>query len=408
MNKKEVAEIKRRLKKDKCTVSRLAGCYVNSSKEKLCTFTEDFLNLQDEELHKYLEIASKTLSGNVGNNLIELEFPIEAEELGAPQHNLMALKKSALKDENVNEAFFDHIINTYDFVGNYLILLFYDNYDVMVKTSDNMALDESEETYEYIICSICPVILSKPGLGYREDEHRIGARIRDWIVGPVDSGFTFPCFTDRSPDIHSILMYAKKPDDPHKELWEMGLGCASKLTATEKKNAFTNILTQTIGVDKDDTSDVIIDIQAELNDYIEAKEEVLEKDEVFILEPDVVSEILSDSPVSEEKAEKITKKYEDFFKDEMPAATDVLDTKILKNNELKIDKKNLQKKVSELNDELKKTGLIDENGEANDIVVNVNPDKIEEITTTFLDGKKCIIIPIDDGEKATINGKKQQ
>lgn len=407
MNKKEVAEIKRRLKKEACTISKMVGCYVNSSKDKVCTFSESFLSLEDEELHKYLEIANKTLSGTVGNNLIELEFPIEAEENGAPQQNLMALKKSGLEDENLYNAFFDHIIETYDFVGNYLILLYYDNYDVMVKTSDNMRLDESEETYEYIICSICPVMLSKPGLGYREDEHRIGARIRDWVVGPTDSGFIFPCFTDRSSDIHSIMMYTKKADDPHKELWEMGLGCASKLTTQEKKNAFTNILTQTIGPDKEDTSDIIVDIQANLNDYIEEKKEVVREDDDIVLDSEAVEEILKDVPISEEKSEKITKNYEEFFKEALPDAEEILDTKVLKNNELRLEKKSLQERVADLTSQLKESGVVGEDGKENDIIVRVNPEKIEQISTTFLDGKKCIIIPVDDGEKATINGEKQ-
>lgn len=407
MNKKEVAEIKRRLKKESCTISKMVGCYVNSSKDKVCTFSESFLSLEDEELHKYLEIANKTLSGTVGNNLIELEFPVEAEENGAPQQNLMALKKSGLEDENLYNAFFDHIIETYDFVGNYLILLYYDNYDVMVKTSDNMKLDESEETYEYIICSICPVMLSKPGLGYREDEHRIGARIRDWVVGPTDSGFIFPCFTDRSTDIHSIMMYTKKADDPHKELWEMGLGCASKLTTQEKKNAFTNILTQTIGPDKEDTSDIIVDIQANLSDYIEEKKEVVGKDDDIMLDSEVVEEILKDVPISEEKTEKITKNYEEFFKEALPEAEEILDTKVLKNNELRLEKKSLQERVADLTSQLKESGVIGEDGKENDIIVKVNPEKIEQISTTFLDGKKCIIIPVEDGEKATINGEKQ-
>ncbi len=407
MNKSEVAEIKRRLKKEACTISRMAGCYVNSSKDKVCTFNESFLNLQDEELHKYLDIAKKTLSGTVGNNLMELEFPIEAEDLGNPQQNLMALKKSCLEDEALVDAFFDHIIETYDFVGNYLILLFYDNYDVMVKTSDNMKLDESEETYEYIICSICPVILSKPGLGYREDEKRIGARIRDWVVGPTDSGFIFPCFTDRSSDIHSIMMYAKKPDDPHKELWEITLGCESKLTAQEKKNAFKNILVKTIGADNEDTSDIVVDIQANLNDYIEEKKETADNDDVLMLDKNAVEEILEDSPISEEKAERITQQYEEFFGDTLPDAEEILDTKILKNNDLKIEKKNLQERVADLTTKLKESGIIDEEGRDNDIVVNVSDDKKSKITTTFLDGQKCIVIPLEDGEKATINGERQ-
>ena len=87
------------------------------------------------------------------------------------------------------------MIETYDYPGNYLILLFHDAYDVMKKTNDNMQLDESEEVYEYLLCAICPVTLSKAALGYREEENRIGSRIRDWVVGVPDSGFVFPAFT---------------------------------------------------------------------------------------------------------------------------------------------------------------------------------------------------------------------
>ena len=52
----------------------MCGCYVDASKEKVVTFRETFLNLEDEEFHKYLEIAGKCLSGTLGNNLLELEF----------------------------------------------------------------------------------------------------------------------------------------------------------------------------------------------------------------------------------------------------------------------------------------------------------------------------------------------
>lgn len=74
------------------------------------------------------------------------------------------------------DTFYDLVIENYSYVGNYLILVFHDAYDVMTKTSDNNKLDESEEVYEYLLCAICPVTLTKPGLGYREDENRIGPR----------------------------------------------------------------------------------------------------------------------------------------------------------------------------------------------------------------------------------------
>ena len=183
MNKKEVLELKRRFKKDECTFTRMCGCYVDADHNKIVNIGETFLNLEEEESNKYLEIAKKVLSGTLGNNLLELEFPLAEEAAGGRQQFLMGLRDSKLKNEELMDAFYDLVIDSYDFVGNYLILIFHDAYDVMTRTSDNNNLDESEEVYEYLLCAICPVALSKPGLGYREDENRIGSRIRDWVVG---------------------------------------------------------------------------------------------------------------------------------------------------------------------------------------------------------------------------------
>ncbi len=91
-------------------------------------------------------------------------------------------------------------------------MIFHDAYDVIIKTKDKNSLDESEEVYEYLLCAICPVSLSKPALGYRSDENRIGARVRDWVVGAPESGFLFPAFTDRSSDIHAVMTYHKNPN----------------------------------------------------------------------------------------------------------------------------------------------------------------------------------------------------
>ena len=60
-----------------------------------------FLNLEEEEFHKYLEIANKSLSGTLGNNLLELSFPLQEEEVGGRQQILMALRESKLEDENL-------------------------------------------------------------------------------------------------------------------------------------------------------------------------------------------------------------------------------------------------------------------------------------------------------------------
>lgn len=405
MNKKEVAEIKRRLKKESCTIQHMCGCYVDAEKNKLVTFSQKFLNLEEDEFYKYLEIAGKALSGTLGNNLLELEFPIAEEAVGGRQQILMALRASKLEDDALLDTYYDLIIDSYDYVGNYLITLYYDVYDVPLKGTDELAMDESDEVYEYLLCCICPVALSKPGLGYLEGEHRIGARIRDWVVGPTDTAFLFPAFNGRATDIHSTLVYTKNAKEPHAEFWANGLGCGTKRTATQKRDAFENMVVQTLGPDDEETKDTVLDVQQNLNDFILVEKEKVDKDEPILLDGEMITEILTDAGISEPKAEKITASYESFFEDTLPDAQELLDAKAIKNNEVRVEKKQLQEKVVDLTKKLEDAGVITSDGTDIDVVVKVTPEKVEEIHTAFVDGKRCLVIPMKEDEEAKINGE---
>lgn len=405
MNKKEVAEIKRRLKKESCTIQHMCGCYVDAEKNKLVTFSQKFLNLEEDEFYKYLEIAGKALSGTLGNNLLELEFPIDEEAVGGRQQILMALRASKLEDDALLDTYYDLIIDSYDYVGNYLITLYYDVYDVPLKGTDELAMDESDEVYEYLLCCICPVALSKPGLGYLEGEHRIGARIRDWVVGPTDTAFLFPAFNGRATDIHSTLVYTKNAKEPHAEFWANGLGCGTKRTVTQKRDAFENMVVQTLGPDDEETKDTVLDVQQNLNDFILVEKEKVDKDEPILLDGEMITEILTDAGISEPKAEKITASYESFFEDTLPDAQELLDAKAIKNNEVRVEKKQLQEKVVDLTKKLEDAGVITSDGTDIDVVVKVTPEKVEEIHTAFVDGKRCLVIPMEEDEEAKINGE---
>ena len=56
MNKKEILEIKKLFTNDKCCIQRICGCYVDGNKNKILTFRDAFLALQDEEVFKYFKI----------------------------------------------------------------------------------------------------------------------------------------------------------------------------------------------------------------------------------------------------------------------------------------------------------------------------------------------------------------
>ena len=132
MKKKDILELKKRLKKDKCTFTKVCGCYVNGEKNIILNFNETFLNLEEDEFFKYLEIAKKTLSGTIGNNILELDFSNE-ENTNNKQQFLLKLRNSKLKDELILNDFYKSIIDNYNYEGNFLILLFHDAYDVITK-----------------------------------------------------------------------------------------------------------------------------------------------------------------------------------------------------------------------------------------------------------------------------------
>lgn len=441
MQRKDLLEIKKRFKKNECTFTRMTGCYVNSQKEKVVTLNEVFLNLPDDEYYKYLEIAKKALSGTMENNLLELEFPPEEEAAGGKQQFLMGLKASALKEEGLLDRFYDLIIDTYDYVGNYLILLFHDAYDVIIKTEDNRKLDESEEVYEYLICAICPVTLSKPGLGYLEEENKIGVRLRDWIVGAPENGFLFPAFTQRSSDIHALLYYTKNAKEPHPAFMEKGLGCGSRRTALQQKKSFQDIVKKAVADTDESADEVFITLQESISDLIDQQEfENPSSDEPVTLTADTFRTILSDSEISETLSPRLEAAFEQEFADGLPTADAVLDAKALAKNEQKKKEKELVCEVAALKESLARvqngeggTDYIDtETGEIVsaetggsvsaepdetasseagsapaslcDVFLRVKPERASLITSQMIDGQKCLVIPVEEGDDIDING----
>lgn len=413
MRKKDILELKRRLKKEDCTFTKMCGCYVNGEKNIILNFKETFLNLEEDEFFKYLEIAKKVLSGTIGNNLLELNFPVNEEYKNDKQSFLMSLKKSKLKDDTLLDSFYKSIIDSYDYTGNFLILVFHDAYDVITKTRDNLKLDESEEVYEYILCAICPVSLSKPALGYFEEDNKIAARVRDWVVEAPVNGFVFPAFIDRSSDVNSIMYYTKNPKDSHPELMEEALGCSSKRTATEQKETFHNIITNAIGYDEEKSNNLFMEIQENINSRIDEHTTVNGKDsQPIILTNDTIQDILAESGVSEEDSSRIERFYTKEFGTTLPIADDLIDAKILKASEQKKKEQKLEKEVEILQNKLENTNkkleevskMEDESEENYDIILKVKPEKASQIKSQIIEGQKYIVIPVEENEQTNVNG----
>ena len=200
MNKKEVLEIRKQFTPENCTITRICGCYVDHEKEKKMEMKKAFLSMPEEEAFKYFDIFRHTLSGTVGKNLMTMEFPLDQELEGGAQELLLRLRDTKLTDDLLLEEFYDKVIENYEFAENYYIILIHAAYDVPGKSSDNMEMfDASDTVYEHIMCSICPVKLTKAGLTYNAEKNNIEDRIRDWFV-------EMPATTPRNQKISSLTL----------------------------------------------------------------------------------------------------------------------------------------------------------------------------------------------------------
>lgn len=400
MDKKSINELRRRLKKDGCTFTKICGCYIDDNKNKVTNLDEIFLNLEDEEYFKYLEIAKKVLSTNVGNNILELNFPLEEEKPGGHQQFLLGLKKSGLKDQGLLDTFYDMVIEKYNSLGNYLILLFHDVYDVMTKTTDNNKLDESEEVYEYIICAICPMVLSKPGLGYNKDKNKISTLNREWFVGMPETGFVFPAFIDRSSDIHSVLMYTADSKNVHTDMIEDILGCREKLTYAQQQDVLTDMVLEVTG------EDMVKDVMDTVN--IELAHVSDENPESYVSKEHIKS-ALEHAGIAENKAVNIGDQYmASINTEEVPLIGDIVPNKaqkIVKDNN---EKELLKEEIKDLN---RKIASIEETNDNNEqltvdegeIIITVNSEKKELIRRENIDGVNCVVIPVSESDHVKIN-----
>lgn len=396
MTKKDISELKKRYTTKEHNFSRIAGCYVTSEKEIISTFTKSPMEMEEDEFPRYLEIAKKSLSGKVDNNLLMFPFKNDSNETSKL---LERLKKSELKDNDALNELYQLIINNYECVNNYLIVTFMDTYDIPLKASDGADLGESEYVFSYILTAICPVKLSKQELGYRTNDNTIGALVREWTAAPVENAFMYPAYSDRSGDAYRIIAYSKKPDAPQTDFWENGLMVKTHMSEAEKKKKFADMLDGVTDSDKDKADEQRFNIADSLSAYIENKKTVSDEDAPVDINTDELKEVLEDAGLKEGQCDKVVKEYSEIFVDEKPLATDLLDQKCLKNQKLYHEKQALQREVSRLS---KKQSHEEE--KSSGIAVTVPDSEKEHISVKEIDGTKYVLIPAD-GAPVSVNGE---
>lgn len=233
MNEQDIKELKKRISPNTGTMTRMCGCIINADKEIEITFNDNFLNIDDACIYKYADKARAVFSTKLDDNMMELKY--HGNKIWE------SVYKSGLKDNKLMLEVYK-AIRTHLPSGSFLVLFFHDRYDIIRYTKNMEKLDESEETYEYIIGCICPVTRSAPALAYDDENKRMGISAREWIVGVPCTGWVYPSFDRHSADTEHMMFYSRKADDVNHELIRQCLMCDDRLTTTETMKKFEAVV----------------------------------------------------------------------------------------------------------------------------------------------------------------------
>ena len=371
MNTKELGEIRRRIAPGRCAINRIYGCYVNSARQIISQPTVSFALLTNEEAEKYSSLLKKTLSGTKGKNLIDLSFSSEAVMNGEAHRLLLALLESGLADEEARQTFFDRVISSLPEDGfNHLILLAADTYDVPFRAGDGESLPDSSGTvYRYLLSAVCPVRDGKSELGYVRDENEFHVQTGGQLVGDPSFGFLFPSFDDRAANLYGALFFTKDQSEGHDKFLDAVFAASPVMTAPEQRDTFSEALA---GALEDDCRfEVVQALHEQVREKLSFHKESKAAEALAFSSGDV-GDMLRESGVPEEKIVRFQKSCDESFGHDAPLDP----TTVMESRKFEI-----------------LTPMVK---------ISVDPQFSSRIETRFLDGRKYLLIPADEGVE--ING----
>ena len=370
MNEREISELRRRFRPDKSNIGQVRGCYVSDKGEILAQFTQSVNLMAEDEKEKVLTVLKKTLSGGLDKNLTDLNLPTRQVAEGQEHKLLMTLRDSSLADDEAAETFFAKVIQTVSMESNYLILLAADTYDVPFKGKDGSSFsDGSDEVYRYILCSVCPVKLSKSALSFHCQDQSFHNSKTDWIVSAPELGFLFPAFDDRSTNLYGALSYTRDAADNHEEFVRAVFGIDAPMAAAAQQESFQAVLHTSL--QEDCSMQVVQAVHAQFSDLIQEYKESRDKEPLVISKPEV-NHMLKTCGVDEARIDAFGKEFDEVFGEHAD-----------------LSPKNLVNP--------RKFHVI-----TPDVKIQVAPEKRELIETRVLGGVKYLLIRAEEGVE--VNG----
>jgi hypothetical protein len=245
-----------------------------------------------------------------------------------------------------------------------------DAYDVPFKSKDDsLQAESSEQTYRYLLCSICPVKQTKPNLHYipESKEFHDGGMMN--VVSAPELGFLFPAFDNRATNIYNVLYYNHSPKDNHEPLVAALFNTPVPKPAAEQKKTFEALLSTAL--DEECNMDVVQTVHEQICQRIELHKES-KVPEPLLVSKDDVKEVLSSCGISEEHVAKFSVDYDEAFGFE----ADLHPKNIIDNRRFEV--------------------------KTPDVSIKVAPDRTDLIETRIIGGVKYILICAE--EDVEVNG----
>lgn len=363
MNKKELAEIKKNFSDTSgfFTLNRVITVYIDPQKNVRCKTNRLYSLIPEEEGSVLMESLSKIFRGSLGKGLLEYSFPnAEYEEDGA-QKILYDAMKTKLTDEAAADKLIVRIINNLAYEAAYTLIIGHCSYSIMSKDRNDESLDNAADEYNFIVAAICPANTSDDGLMFDSETNTIVKKANtDLIISrePTD-GFFFPVFSDRAPDVNSVMYFTKSPKKPNISCIDDVLGCEFIMSAHGEKETFQAVLNDVAGDELNYT--VITQVNEKLRELVaNSKNET----ELPVLDGNKMYTILSDSGISDERLETLPAIYKNKVGDGVLTATNLVENKTTLSTP--------------------------------EITVNISKDATDKVRTTVVDGRRCLIIDLDD------------
>ena len=378
MNQRDLTEIKRRLNPDKRNPSVICGCYVDHIGNPITSFQLPVATLYEQENEKYMAIFRKILSGQIGQTLIPVAFPADADDL------LLRARNTALNDEDALQALFTRLIagiraehpdlqsvEDAQNAENWLILLMHDDLDVR-KRDVNGELDHenSDRAFSYILCAVCPVKREKPALRFVPADSIFHERAPEWLASAPALGFLFPLYEGGAADVNTVLFFSKDSNDAHEAFLKAAFDVEAEMPAAEQTDNFQALLAQALGTEC--SLDVIQEMHETVSELIEEQQKDRDAEPLMLSRQDVVR-VLTDAGVSGEKTEAFRKGFDATF----GAGAVLPAVNIVTPKQFKVDLPSVS--------------------------IKVDPKQADLLETRVIDGRSYLLIPIDGD--ISVNGQ---